>query len=299
MPVVGFLHSGSAEGYARELAAFREGLREAGYSAKQNVTIEYRWAEDHFDRLPSLAADLIDRRVALILAAPLPAATAAKKATAKIPIVFEQGADPVSYGLVASLNRPGGNVTGIVNLSNELILKRIEITHEVLPKAELIAVLVNPNNPNESSEIAFAQAAQTRLGIQVKILRASTPRDLDAAFAKVVELRAGALVAGADSLFTGNVIQLAALATRYNVPTIYQHRDFAAAGGLMSYGSDLPAAYRLCGVYAGRILKGEKPADLPVQQTAKVELVINLKTAQALGLSIPLPLLGRADEVIE
>jgi putative ABC transport system substrate-binding protein len=300
MPVIGFLHAGTAEGLAKETAGFREGLREAGYSDGEDVAIEYRWAEGQYDRLPELAADLVHRHVAAITAAPTPAALAAKRATDTIPIVFEIGADPVHSGLVASLNRPSGNVTGIANLSVALTAKRIEMMHQVMPDAKLIAVLVNPDNPNIiATEMDDARAAQSSLGIQIQFLEARGVGDIDAAFAKVVELRASALVVGADPLFNSKSEEIAGLAARYRVPTIDVLREFVVAGGLMSYGADRVDAYRLQGVYTGRILKGEKPADLPVQQSTKVEMLINLKTAKTLGLVFPLPILGRADEVIE
>jgi putative tryptophan/tyrosine transport system substrate-binding protein len=237
--------------------------------------------------------------VAVIAAAPLPSAVAVKRITDTTPIVFELGANPVRLGLVASLNRPGGNITGIVNLSNELVPKRVELIHEVVPNAEPIAVLLNPSNPNFEFEMNDVRAAQKLLGVQIQFLQARTISEIDAAFAKVAELRAGALVIGADPLLNSKYNEVAALATRYGVPTIHELHKFVVAGGLMSYGAILAEAYRLAGIYTGRVLKGEKPADLPVQQAARVELAINLKTARTLGLTVPLPLLARADEVIE
>jgi putative tryptophan/tyrosine transport system substrate-binding protein len=300
MPVLGFLHGAVADGYTTETAGFRQGLREAGYNEGQNVAIEYRWAEGHYERLPDLAADLVRRNVAVIVAASTPAALAAKAATATIPIVFEIGVDPVASGLVASLNRPGGNITGIVNLSPAAFAKRIEMMHQILPDAKIIAVLLNPGSPTTSdATMTAARAAQAPLGIQVQFLQARTTSDIEAAFAKVVELKAGALVIDADPFFVSKQNETAALAARYGVPTIDIQRGFVTAGGLMSYGGDLVDAYRLTGGYAGRILKGEKPADLPVQQSDKIQMAINLKTAKALGLTIPLPLIGRADEIIE
>jgi putative ABC transport system substrate-binding protein len=299
MPVVGFLHASSARRYAAEAAAFQQGLRETRYFEGQNVAIEYRWADGHYDRLPALAADLVRRHVAVIAAGTLPAAVAAKEATNTIPIVFELGADPVRHGLVRSLNQPGGNVTGVVNLSNTLVPKRVQLIREVAPNAELIAVLLNPDNPNFQFTRDDVQAAQKLLGIRVEFLEARTISDIDASFTKVAELRAGALVVGPDGLFTSQWERFAALATRYGVPAIHELAEFAKAGGLMSYGADLANAYRLAGIYTGRILKGDKPGDLPIQQATKVELIINLKTAKALGLTMPPTLLALANEVIE
>jgi putative tryptophan/tyrosine transport system substrate-binding protein len=299
MPVVGFLHASSADTYAKEAAAVRDGLRDTGYTEGQNVTIEYRWADGHYDRLPALADDLVRRHVAVILAAPSPAARAAKEATSDIPIVFESGADPVYAGLVTSLNRPGGNVSGIFNLTVGLVEKRIEIMHQVVPNAVSIAVLINPANPSAEQVTSYAQGTQTQLGITIEILRASTLDEINAAFARAVELRTGALVVGADPYINSQSAQIAESAVRYNMPVCGEVSDLTRAGGLMIYGADLGDAYRLSGTYAGRVLKGEKPADLPVQQSTKIEMIVNLKTAKALGITIPLPLLGRADEVIE
>jgi putative ABC transport system substrate-binding protein len=299
IPVIGFLHAGSADGYASEMAAFQRGLRETGLIEGQNVAIEFNWVEGHYDRLPELASDLVRRHVAVIVAATMPVVVVVKQATDTIPIVFEFGGDPVHFGLVTSLNRPGGNVTGIVNLSNSLVPKRVELMHAVVPNAALIAVLLNPDSPNARLQMDDVQEAQKLLGIQIQFLQARAMGDIDAAFAKVEELRAGGLVIGADPYLTSNWEKIAALATRYGVPTSHERRDFVAAGGLMSYGADLAEAYHLAGIYTGRILKGEKPADLPVQQSTKVELSLNLKTAKALGITFPLTLLARADEVIE
>ena len=302
VPVVGFLHGGLADGLAikAEVGGFRSGLAETGYIEGRNVVIEYRWAEGHYDRLPDLATDLVRRNVAVIATGTTPAALAAKAATATIPIVFQFGVDPVKAGVVSSLNQPGGNVTGIVNLSPGLMAKRIELIHQVVPDAKIIAALVNPTVPAISAqEVADAQAAHTVLGIQVELLEASTLAAVDAAFSKAVELHAGALVVGSDILFIGRPVEMAALAIRLGIPSIHPSRDFVTAGGLMSYGSDFVDSYRLMGIYAGHILKGETPANLPVQQATKVEMVINLKTAKALGLTPPIALLGRADEVIE
>jgi putative ABC transport system substrate-binding protein len=298
-PVIGFLHAGSADGYARQIAAFRQGLSETGSIEGQSVAIEYRWADGHYERLPDLLADLLRHNAAVVVAATLPAVVVAKQITTTVPIVFEVGADPVRLGFVASLSRPGGNVTGIVNLSNTLVPKRVELMHQALPNAELIAVLLNPNGQNFKTQMDDVRAAQTSLGVQIEFLQARTVSEIEAAFPKVVELWAGSLVIGADALFTSNHDKLAALAARYGVPTIHESREFATAGGLLSYGADLTDAYHLAGIYAGRVLKGDKPADLPVQQSTKIELVINLKAAKALGITFPLSLLGRADEVIE
>ena len=300
MPVVGFLHASSADTYAKEAAAVRGGLRDTGYTEGQNVTIEYRWADGHYDRLPALADDLVRRHVAVILAAPSPAARAVKEATSDIPIVFESGIDPVYAGLVNSLNRPGGNVSGIFNLTVGLVEKRIEIMHQVVPNAVSIAVLINPTSPSAAEQIiSYAQGTQTQLGITIEILRASTLDEINTAFAKAVELRAGALVVGADPYINGQSAQIAELAARYNMPVCGEISELPRNGGLMSYGADLADAYRLSGTYAGRVLKGEKPADLPVQQSTKFEMIVNLKSAKSLGITIPLPLLARADEVIE
>jgi putative ABC transport system substrate-binding protein len=301
MPVIGFLFSaGTAPAYAARLAVFRQGLQESGYREGQNVAIEYRWAEDQVDGLPALAADLVRRQVSVIAAASGPAAVAAKAATATIPIVFQLGNDPVAVGLVASLNRPGGNITGVTTLSVELGPKRLELLHELVPKATVIAVLVNPDNATAfETQSRDLQAAARSLGLQLHVLHASTERDFDTVFATLVQLRAGGLAIGGDAFLNNQSEQLAALALRHAVPAIHQPREFAAAGGLMSYGGSPTESYRPFGVYTGRILKGEKPADLPVQQVTKVELSINLKTAKTLGLTVPLSLLTRADEVIE
>jgi putative ABC transport system substrate-binding protein len=298
MPVVGFLNNASPDGYAPMVAAFRQGLKETGYVEGQNVAIEYRWADGQYDRLPAMAAELVRRPVAVIVANG-PGVLAAKAATTTIPIVFTTGSDPVQIGLVASLSRPGGNVTGVTQLSVEVGPKRLELAHELVPTATLIALLVNPTNPNAETQFRDMQAAARILGVQLHVLHASTERDFDTVFATLAQLRAGTLVIGTDGFFNGWLERLAALALRQAVPTIYQERAFAAAGGLMSYGGSAPDIYRLAGVYTGRILKGDKPADLPVQQVTRIELIINLKTAKALGLTIPTALLVRADEVIE
>jgi putative tryptophan/tyrosine transport system substrate-binding protein len=298
MPVIGFLSSGSVEGYGPYLTGFRQGLLEAGYIEGQNEAIEYRWAEGHYDRLPALVADLVNRHVAVIAATGDPSALAAKAATASIPIVFTSGTDPVALGLVAGLDRPGGNVTGVSVLAFTLIAKQIELLCELVPTAAVVAFLVNPNNPNTVSRTTEMQESARALGRQLSVVTAGTEAELEPAFA-AIQPNAGALLVPPDPLFVVNREQLVVLAARHAIPTSYPYREFAAAGGLMSYGSSLADAYRLIGVYTGRILKGEKPADLPVQQVTKVELVINLKAAKALGITFPITLLGRADEVIE
>jgi putative ABC transport system substrate-binding protein len=283
------------------LAAFLKGLSETGYVDGRNVKIEYRWAEDRSDRLPTMAADLVHRQVAVIAATSTPAALAAKAATTTIPIVFEMGADPVRLGLVASLNRPGGNVTGVTQTNIEMAPKRLQLLHELVPTARVIALLVNPIIPALAEPTAKElEAAARGLGLELLVLNASTERDFDAAFAKLVQLGAGGLVIGPDPFFISRTEKLAELAVRHLVPAVFEGREFAAAGGLISYGGNAADAYYLAGVYTGRILRGDKPADLPVQQaTTKVELVINLKTARALGINVPNTLIGRADEVIE
>ena len=299
VPVVGFLGTRAPGDDPQLLTALRRGLNEAGYVEGRNVAIEYRFAENQYDRLPALAADLVRRQVAVIVANG-PAAQAAKAATATIPIVFTAGFDPVEVGLVASLNRPGGNITGATILDVGLGPKRLEVLHELVPKATIIAVLVNPTDPARAeTTLRDLQAAAHALGLQLHVLHASTDRDFDAVFASVAQLRAGGLVIGGEPFFNSRSEQLGALTIRHAVPTIYQFRTFAAAGGLASYGASLTDSYRQVGLYTGRILNGEKPADLPVVLATKVELIINLKTAKALGLTVPLPLLGRADEVIE
>ena len=300
MPVVGFVDGGSLDASAARAAAFRKGLSETGYVEGQNVTVEYHWLEGKFDRLPELLADLIHRQVAVIAAAGPLAALAAKSATTTIPIVFLVGDDPVQLGLVASLNRPGGNITGVTSLNRELGRKRLEVLHELLPSATVLAVLVKSDNPNsaeyQSNEVL---AEANSFGLQLHVLRASHEEDFDTVFAEVGEIRAGGLVISPDPLFFDHSEQLAALASRQAVPTISPYREFAVAGGLVSYGGSITDQFRLVGVYTSRILKGEKPADLPVQQTMKVELIVNLKTAKALGITVPQSVQSRADEVIE
>jgi putative tryptophan/tyrosine transport system substrate-binding protein len=299
MPVIGFLNSSSPGGYA-PLAAFRQGVNEAGYIEGRNVTIEYRWAEGHHGRLPELAADLVRRKVTVIAATTTPAALAAKAATATIPVVFETGGDPVKLGLVASLNRPGGNLTGVTNLNTEVTPKRLEVLHEIIPTATTFALLINSSSPGLAESTTRNVRAWARtLGVALHVVSATTDNEIDDAFASLAKLRAGGLVIGSDSFFSSRTERLASLALRYALPAAYQWREFAVAGGLISYGTDTRDAYRLAGIYTARVLKGEKPADLPVQQATKVELYINLKTAKTLGITIPLPLSGRADEVIE
>jgi putative ABC transport system substrate-binding protein len=301
MPVLGFLSNASPDLYSDRLRTFRQGLKEAGYVEGQNVEIDYRWAEGDNDRLPVLAAELVHRQVAVIAAAGgTPSALAARAATATIPIVFGVAVDPVEVGLVASLSRPGGNLTGVTNLNAEVGPKRLELLHELLPAAPSLGVLVDPTSPTLAE--AFwrrLEPAAHSLGVQLHILHASTESDLDTVFPTLVQLGASGLIIGPGSFFAGRGKELGALSARHLMPTVFQYREFAAAGGLMSYGSDETEYYRLVGAYVGRILKGEKPGDLPVQQATKVELIVNLKTARALGLTVPLPLLGRADEVIE
>ena len=300
MPVIGFLNVASADGYRPMTAAFRQGLQESGYVEGQDVTFEYRWAEGQIDRLPAMVADLVHRQVTVIAATTTPAALAAQAATTSIPIVFETGSDPVQLGLVASLNRPGGNVTGVTSMVVEVLPKRLELLHKLVPTATVIPLMVNPTNPAVAEVVLRAsQAAAQTFGLKLHVLNASTERDFDGVFANVIQLGAGGLVIGADAFFTSRQEQLAALALRHGVPTVCENRRFVAAGGLASYGGDVTDAYRLAGIYAARILKGQRPGEMPVQQATKVEMFLNLRTARALGITVPLPLLARADEVIE
>jgi ABC-type uncharacterized transport system substrate-binding protein len=301
MPVIGFLHSASAATYAELVVAFRKGLREAGYVEGQNVAIEYRWGENQNDRLPALAADLLHRRVSVIVTPGSTAATlAAKAATTTVPIVFLSAVDPVKIGLVASLNRPGGNVTGISDIGVELAAKRVGLLHELLPTATRVAVLVNPTNPFIAEPfVTEMQAAASVIGWLIDVLRVSTNSDIDTAFATLVKKRADAFLVSPDALFVTRRVQLLTLGARYAVPAMYFRREFTEGGGLMSYGSNLADQFRQTGIYAGRILKGEKPAEIPVQLPTKFEFVINLQTAKTLGIDIPATLLARADEVIE
>ena len=299
MPIIGFLDSSSADEYAPILAAFRSGLTEAGFIEGRNVAIEYRWADARYDRLPALAAELVGVPVAALVATGITAAVATQAATATIPIVFNTGGDPIRFGLVASLNRPGGNVTGVASLGKELVAKRFELLREMVPKADAIGFLVNPNNAAAELDTSDAQAAAATLGQKLIVLKASSNDDIDTAFSTLVEQRGGGLLQQVDPFLQSRRDQLVALAARHALPAIYERRDFAAAGGLMSYGTSLRDALRLVGNYTGRVLKGEKPADLPVQQAVKVELIINLRTAKALGLDVPMSMLMRVDKVIE
>jgi putative ABC transport system substrate-binding protein len=300
IPVLGFVNVASAKNFTRPLSAFLKGLGEIGYVDGQNVTIEYRWAEGRNDRLPSFVADLIERKVKVIAATSTPAAIVAKAATTTIPIVFTTADDPVRLGLVASLNRPGGNVTGATQATVEVAPKQLQLLHELVPKARVMALLVNPAIPTlADSNARVLQGAARTLGLDLHVLNASTEGEFNGVFAQLIQLRAGGLVIGSDPFFTSRAEQLAVLALHHAVPAVYHWREFAVAGGLVSYGAAVTDVYRLAGNYTGRILKGDKPADLPVQQVTKVELHINQKTAKALGLTVPQALLSRADDVIE
>ena len=299
MPVIGFINGASPSGFAPFVAAFRQGLKEAGYVEGQNATIEYRWAEGQYDRLPALAADLVRRKLTVIAATSTPAALATKAATSTIPIVFTTADDPIRLGLVASLNRPGGNVTGVNNLLVELGSKQLGLIRELAPVTSKIAVLMNPNFPGSERQLRDAEAAARMIGLQFIVLRATTEPEIDAAFASVAQLGGAALLVAADPFFIAQRDHIVALAARHAIPAIYPVREFAVAGGLMSYGTDLADSYRQAGIYAGRIVRGEKPADLPVQRSTKFEFVINFKTAKALGLAVPNSMQLLADEVIE
>jgi putative ABC transport system substrate-binding protein len=299
MPVIGFLSASSPGPYTPFVAAFHRGLSETGYVERQNVAIEYRWAEGRYDRLPALAADLVGRKADVIAAGGDTAVRAAKNATSTIPIVFFTGGDPAELGLVGSLARPGGNITGVTFMTAELMPKRLELISELVPQARVIALLVNPNNAGNEPMIRDMQEAARTKGVQLHILKAGSESEIDAAFASLIQLHVGALVVSPDAFFGSRRAQLVSLAARHAVPAIYEWREFTAAGGLISYGSSLTDTWRQVGIYAGKILKGIKPADLPIQRPTTFELVINLKTAEALGLTIPQSILLRADEVIE
>ncbi len=300
MPVVGFLSSRSAEDSANVLAAFREGLGESGFVEGRNVAIEFRWAEGRYDQLPAMANDLVRRRVAALFAAGgPPAAMAAKSATSTIPVVFSSVADPVQLGLVASLNRPGGNLTGMSNLASELWAKNVQLLKELVPSAAIIGYLMNPANPNSEMYLKGAAAGSSATGVDVRVLKASTERELDEAFASLAKMGPGGLVVPNEPFFDSRRDMIVALSAEYSIPAIYTLSEYVFAGGLMSYGPSLSDAYRKAAVYLGRILRGEKPSDLPVQQPTKFEMIINLKTAKALGIDVPLQFQQRADEVIE
>lgn len=299
IPVVGFLNGASPEGYTPYVAAFRDGLKESGYSDGQNVTIEFHWAEGHYERLPEMADNLVKRDVAVVVAN-TPANLAAKKATDLIPIVFTTASDPVQIGLVSDLSHPGGNVTGVSQINEALSAKRLELAHEVIPTATLIGLLVNPGDIGRSERlIQEAQAAAVHLGVKLHILRAGNEAEMEAAFASFAQLKAGPLVIGSDGFYNSNSRLLAELSLRYAVPAIYEYVEFTKAGGLLSLSGNIKESYRWAGIYTGRILKGARPADLPVQRSTTVELIVNLKAAKMLGITVPLALLGRADVVIE
>jgi putative ABC transport system substrate-binding protein len=300
MPVIGFLNSASGDLFTQFVRAFHQGLSEIGYVEDRNVAVEYRWAEGQYERLPALAADLVRRQVNVIVTpGSALAALAAKSVTTTLPIVFETGADPVAVGLVASLNRPGGNLTGVTALSFDLGPKRLELLHELVPTATIVGLLVNPSSPYTEALTKAMQDEARVLGLQLHAVHASAERDFDTVFATLAQLRAGALLTNPDAFLNSRSKQLAALTNRHAVPTVFHFREFVAAGGLMSYGGSIADTHRLAGGYAGRVLKGEKPSDMPVQQSTKVELIINLKTAEALGLTVPITLLARANEAIE
>jgi len=299
MPVVGFLHSGSLSGRENQIFAFREGLADSGYIEGKNVLIEYRWAEGHYDLLPELVSGLLRRQVAVIAASPLPSAVAAKQATATVPIVFMAGDDPIKHGLAASLSHPGGNATGVSLLTAGLNGKRLGILRDLVPNASLVAFIVNPNNPNVQTQSSEVKEAANTAGLRIEVLQAGTEHEIDLAFAALVERGAGSVIVGPDPLFFNRRQQVVALAARYAVPAIYEVREYVEAGGLANYGASLPEALRQVGSYTGKVLNGAKPADLPVVQPTRFELVINLSTAKVLGLTVPPLLLAQADGVIE
>jgi putative tryptophan/tyrosine transport system substrate-binding protein len=299
MPVIGFLSGAASDGYIPFVAAFRQGLSEAGFVEGQNAAIEYRWADGFYERLPALAADLVGRQVDVIAAEAIPGARAAKDATTTIPIVFTSGGDPIEFGLVAGFARPGGNLTGVGFLNVELMAKRLELLSELVPQARVIVLLVNPNNENAERVARDGQDAARAKGVQLTILKTATESEIDTAFATLAQMRAGALLVGPDPVFNSRREQLVALSARHAVPAIYPWREAAAAGGLIGYGTSLTSVFRLLGIYAGKILMGAKPADLPVQQPTTFELVVNLNTAKTLGVTVPPSILARADEVIE
>ena len=300
MPVVGFLNAASADGYTKFVGEFRRGLNSMGFVEGQNVVVEYRWAEGHYDRLPDLAADLIRRQVAVIAATSTPAALAAKKATATIPVVFTTGGDPVEMGLVTNIARPGGNVTGATQITMEVGQKRLELLHQLIPKATVLAIAVNPNNPAVAEvQIRDAQDGMRALGLKLEIVQARNEEEFDKAIAGLPQRAGGLVIAGGDSFFLSESAKLAEITVRHKVPAIFHGREFAAAGGLLSYGASVAASYLLAGVYTGRILRGERPGDLPVQRSSKLEIYINLNTAKALGVTIPQGLMIAADEVFE
>jgi len=299
LPVIGFLNGGDSGGSGPMIRAFLQGLKGAGYVEGENVVIEYRWANGQYDRLPALAEELVRRRVSVIAATSTPANLVAKAATTSIPIVFTAGGDPVQLGLVASLARPGGNVTGVTQMTGEVAPKRVELAHELVPQATIFGLLTNPTNPSASTVERDSHAAAVKLGLKLEVLRASTDAEIDQAFAALREIHAGALVIGTDAFFNNRINKIADLAVRDSVIAIYEYHQFVTAGGLVSYGGSITDSYRLAGGYVGRVLKGEKPADLPVQQASKIELIINLKSAKTLGVSVPQSIYNRADEVIE
>jgi putative ABC transport system substrate-binding protein len=299
VPVIGYLNGGSPGAEALRTAAFLQGLKEAGYSVGENVNIEYRWAESRYERLPGMAADLVHRQVVLLAGGGTPAALAAKAANPGIPIIFETAGDPIRLGLVASLNRPGGNITGVTQLASELVAKRLGLLHDMIPKANVFGLLLNPNDPRAETQAQDTHEAARAAGLQIHIVKAGTEAELDGAFLTLVQAQAGALIVGTSEFFSKRAEQIVMLAARHALPAIYQYRLFAIAGGLVAYGASIIDSYRQAGIYAGRVLKGEKPAELPVLRPTKFELIINLKTAQALGLTIPPGVLAIADEVIE